>query len=45
MQDNIASTPTIRAHHRPAPRRELPVIGSWWRWWLAAPSRDDAWIR
>jgi hypothetical protein len=40
------SLPTLPGAGRPFRLRgPRALITSWWRLWLAAPSREDAWIR
>ncbi len=46
MPNSIPLSPTVYSPpSAPIARRPLSWLFSWWRLWLAAPSRDDAWIR
>ena len=46
MPNSIPLSPTIyNPPGTPIARPPLSWLSSWWRLWLAAPSRDDAWIR
>ena len=46
MPNSIPLSPTIyNPPGTPIARPPLSWLSSWWRLWLAAASRDDAWIR
>lgn len=46
MSTSVSLSPTVSTPRQPAGSGRLsPLFASWWRLWLAAPSRDGAWIR
>lgn len=46
MSTSVSISPAVSTPRQPIDSGRLPpLLASWWRLWLAAPSRDGAWIR